>query len=60
MINQKKRKIMKINSSVKKNWEEIQKNHTVPVNAIGVKIKDKDTKTMKIWKDEGLDRFMKK
>lgn len=51
---------MKINSSVKKNWEEIQKNHTVPVNAIGVKIKDKDTKTMKIWKDEGLDRFMKK
>lgn len=51
---------MGIDASVKKNWVEIQKKHNVPVNAIGVKIKDNDTKTMKIWKEEGLDNFLKK
>lgn len=51
---------MGIDKSIKKNWAEIQKKHTVPVNAIGVKIKENDTKTMKIWKDEGLDKFIRK
>jgi hypothetical protein len=51
---------MGIDTSVRKNWIEIQKKHTVPVNAIGVKIKDSDTKTLKIWKDEGIDQFIKK
>lgn len=51
---------MGINDSIKKNWVEIQKRHSVPVNAIGVKIKDKDTKTLKIWKEEGIDAFLKK
>ena len=51
---------MVINESVKKNWIEIQKNHNAPVNAIGVKIDPKDEKTMKVWKEEGIDNFMKK
>jgi hypothetical protein len=51
---------MGIDASVRKNWIEIQKKHSVPVNAIGVKIKDNDSKTLKIWKDEGIDKFIKK
>ncbi len=50
---------MKINASVKRNWTEIQKKFDYPVNAIGVKIKENDTKTLSIWKEEGIDRFMK-
>jgi len=40
--------------------QEIQKKNTAPVNAIGVKINPKDEKTMKIWKEEGIDTFIKK
>ncbi len=50
---------MKINDAVKKNWTEIQKKFEYPVNAIGVRIKDNDTKTLTIWKQEGIDAFMK-
>ena len=51
---------MGIDKSVKKNWIEIQKNHDKPVNAIGVKIDTKDEKTLLIWKEEGIDNFIKK
>jgi hypothetical protein len=51
---------MGIDQSVKKNWIEIQKKHSTPVNAIGVKIKDTDTKTLNVWKEEGIDKFLKK
>ena len=51
---------MGLDSSVKKNWIEVQKKHNVPVNAIGVKIDPKDEKTMNVWKGEGIDQFMKK
>lgn len=51
---------MALDENVKKNWIEIQKRNSLPVNAIGVKIKEKDVKTMKIWKEEGLDQFVKK
>ncbi len=51
---------MELNPSIKKNWIEIQKQYKYPVNAIGVKIKDSDKKTLKIWKDEGIDDYMKK
>ena len=51
---------MAIDDAVKKNWIEIQKKNDVPVNAIGVKIDPKDEKTLKVWKDEGLDQFVKK
>ncbi len=51
---------MPIDNMIKKNWIEIQKKNTVPVNAIGVKINPKDEKTLKVWKDEGIDKFLKK
>jgi len=51
---------MALDATIKKNWIEIQKKNTVPVNAIGVKINPKDEKTLKIWKDEGVDAFVKK
>jgi len=50
---------MAVDPSVRKNWIEIQKQHNVPVNAIGVKIDPADEKTMNIWKEEGIDEFMK-
>lgn len=50
---------MELKPLVKKNWIEIQKKHDVPVNAIGVKIDPKDQATLKVWKDEGIDQFLK-
>ena len=49
-----------INELIKRNWIEIQKKHPYPVNAIGVRIAVKDTETIKIWKEEGIDKFVKK
>ena len=49
-----------LDNAVKKNWIEIQKRHDVPVNAIGVKIDSKDERTLKVWKEEGIDQFVKR
>jgi hypothetical protein len=51
---------MPMDPSVKKNWIEIQKKSDVPVNAIGVKIDPKDEATLKVWREEGIDKFVKK
>jgi hypothetical protein len=51
---------MPVDPKIKRNWEEIQKKHDYPVNAIGVRISDKDQKTLAVWKEEGIDKFMKK
>lgn len=51
---------MAIDPAIRKNWIEIQKRNESPVNAIGVKINPKDEKTLKVWKEEGIDRFIKK
>ena len=51
---------MGITDSVKKNWIDIQKKYDKPVNAIGVKIDPKDEKTLTVWKEEGIDSFIKK
>jgi hypothetical protein len=51
---------MAIDPSIKKNWIDIQKNYDLPVNAIGVKIDPKDEKTLKVWREEGIDKFVKK
>ena len=51
---------MAMDPSVKKNWVEIQKKFDVPVNAIGVKIDPKDEATLKVWREEGIDKFVKK
>lgn len=50
---------MSISESVRKNWIEIQKKHNHPVNAIGVKIDSRDEKTLKVWKEQGIDKFVK-
>jgi len=49
---------MALSPEVKKNWIEIQKKHTNPVNAIGMPIHPTDSETMKVWKEEGIDAFM--
>ncbi len=51
---------MPLDPNVKKNWIEIQKKYEVPVNAIGVPIDPKDNKTLTVWRDEGIDKFVKK
>ena len=51
---------MPLDDKIKKNWEEIQKRYDYPVNALGVKINPKDQATLKVWKDEGIDKFVKK
>jgi len=51
---------MGLDPAIKKNWIEIQKQHESPVNAIGVKIDAKDEKTMKVWKEEGIDQFIRR
>ncbi len=51
---------MALDPAVKKNWIEVQKQHAVPVNAIGVKIDPKDEKTLRIWREEGIDEYVKK
>lgn len=51
---------MVLDPAVKKNWTEIQKKYDYPVNAIGVKIDPKDKETLRVWKEEGIDQFVKK
>jgi hypothetical protein len=51
---------MALDASIKKNWIAIQTKRDHPVNAIGMKIDPKDAQTMKVWKDEGIDQFVKK
>ncbi|MEM9586750.1 MAG: hypothetical protein AAGA03_05680 [Planctomycetota bacterium] len=51
---------MAVPDHIRKNWIEIQKRYEFPVNAIGVKIDTKDAKTLKVWKEEGIDEFQKK
>ena len=51
---------MALPPQIKKNWIEIQKKNSGPVNAIGVKIASNDEKTLKVWKDEGIDQFVQK
>ncbi len=51
---------MAVPENVKKMWVEIQRKYDFPVNAIGVRIHQKDSATLKVWKDEGIDQFQKK
>jgi hypothetical protein len=50
---------MPLDPRIKKNWEEIQKKYAHPVNAIGVKITDKDKDAYRVWKEAGIDKFVK-
>jgi hypothetical protein len=51
---------MPMDSKVKQNWEKLQEKHNYPVDAMGRPIDPKDQETLKVWKDEGIDRFQKK
>lgn len=51
---------MAVSEAIKKTWIEVQKKYSHPVNAIGVKIDSKDAMTFKVWKEEGIDNFVKK
>jgi hypothetical protein len=51
---------MALDERIKKTWIDIQKRHEVPVNAIGMKIDPKDANAMRVWKEEGIDKFVKK
>jgi hypothetical protein len=49
-----------LKEAIKRNWIEIQKKHPVPVNAIGLRIDDTDAATLRVWREEGIDAFIKK
>jgi hypothetical protein len=51
---------MALDPAIKKAWIEIQRNHAVPVNAIGVPIPAKDEGTLKVWRQEGIDQYMRR
>lgn len=51
---------MALDERIKKNWIDLQKRNDVPVNAIGMKIDPKDANTLRVWKEEGIDRFLKR
>jgi len=51
---------MPIPENVRHNWIELQKKYDYPVNAIGVKIPETDTKTLSVWKEEGIDQYQQK
>lgn len=51
---------MALHIHVKKNWIEIQKKYDYPVNAVGIKIAGNDQATLKIWREEGIEKFMRR
>ncbi len=51
---------MPIDDKVRATWQDIQSRHNVPVNAIGVPIRKRDTNAMNVWKEEGIGEFVKK
>lgn len=48
-----------LDPKIKRNWEDIQKRYQYPVNAIGVKIDPKDKETLRVWRENGIDKFLK-
>lgn len=51
---------MGLDAAMKKNWVELQKKHDAPVNAIGLKIDPKDEATLRVWREEGIDKFQRR
>lgn len=50
---------MALPSHIREIWIEIQKHYSYPVCSIGVMIDPRDADTLKIWRSEGIERFMK-
>jgi hypothetical protein len=51
---------MPIDSNIKDSWAKLQQKYDYPVDAMGRPIDPKDQQTLNVWKEEGLDRFMKR
>ena len=51
---------MPLEKKVKENWEKLQEKYNYPVDAIGRPIDQNDQETLRVWRDEGIDRFQKK
>jgi len=51
---------MPVDPNVRKQWEKLQERYDFPVDALGRPIDPKDQKTLKVWREEGIDRFQKK
>jgi hypothetical protein len=51
---------MAMDAKVKESWTKLQEKYDYPVDAMGRPIDPKDQETLKVWKDEGIDRFTKK
>ncbi len=51
---------MPLDPVVKENWEKIQEKYEYPVDALGRPIDPKDQETLKVWREEGIDRWMKR
>lgn len=51
---------MPIDPKVKGNWEKLQSQYDYPVDALGRPIDPDDKETLAVWREEEIDRFMKK
>jgi len=51
---------MAVDAKVMEIWQEVQRESSVPVNAIGMPISPDDHRAMKFWHDQGLAVFLKK
>jgi ABC-type branched-subunit amino acid transport system substrate-binding protein len=45
---------------LKEKWQEIQQRHAVPVSMLGKPINPSDTEALRVWREEGIDRFLRK
>ena len=51
---------MPLDPNARKQWEKIQSQYNYPVDALGRPINPKDQKTLAVWREEGIDRFVKR
>ena len=51
---------MPVDPNAKKQWEKLQEKYNYPVDALGRPIDPKDQKTLRVWREEGVDRFLHK
>lgn len=51
---------MPLEPAIRQHWIELQKKSATPVNAIGLKIDPHDSRTLHVWREEGIDQFVKR
>ena len=51
---------MPVEATIKDNWEKLQEKYNYPVDALGRPIDAKDQETLKVWREEGIDQFVRK